>query len=242
MRMTVLMAMMLAACSTSVLAADDDPGETCPEPKIALPDYPANAIRAGRQGTVVLEARFDDCGRVLEPRVKTGSRHRELDEAALAAAQKSVLSPEQRAEAVDGWFAWPVDFSVDSSIVSKPVDWPRTHRRAHYVLDEPLDPEIPVSEWYAQKLEMEQKVVRTPVLPLSHTFRQVQGEDGVEYWLFIPDRATNLPMFAMRYRTVMQDGRPEVRMSMRCQFPEEECESIQAVLRERGLPMSRPRD
>jgi len=48
----------------------------------SLPPYPPSALRAGHQGTVVLQVLVDVDGRPLRVEVDTGSGYRELDDAA----------------------------------------------------------------------------------------------------------------------------------------------------------------
>lgn len=237
MRMGMIMTGLLAVLPALHAQAQGATG-TCPEPKLAQPTYPLEALRAARQGAAVVEVRTDGCGRVLEARLKTRTRHADLNEAALDAARRSILSPDKRAEAVDGWVSWPIEFSVDSSLVSKPVAWPRTHRSARFVVDAPLEGEADVATLKAGMREMEEGVVRPPVLPLRHVFRQVQGEQGIEFWLFIAD-GDHTDRLAMRYRPVIEEDVPVVRMAMRCEFPEADCASFQKILVERGLPMAK---
>lgn len=218
-----------------------DAGMACPEPKIAVPRYPPDAVRAARQGAVMVEGRVDECGRVVEARIRKATRHSDLNDAALAAAQESILPADRRAGAVDGWIAWPIDFKVDSSQASRPVDWPRTHRRARYVLDAPLDPAVSVAALKAEKREMMPNTLRPPVLPLRHEFRQVRDGDEVAFWLFLSD-GHGVAKLAARYRTVIEDDGPVVRVAMRCEFETHECADLQRVLVQRGLPMAKPLD
>lgn len=241
MRNLVLMLLAGAGCVFPLSVHAQDDALACPEPKMATPRYPPDAIRAARQGTAVVEARVDDCGRVLEARIQKSTRHSDLNEAALAAANASIVPPDKRVEAVDGWVAWPIDFKVDSSLVSRRVDWPRTHRKARYVADAPLDPAISVLEWKAQKIEMTPNTVRPPVLPLRHEFRQVRDGENIEFWLFVPDN-DGVAKLAARYRTVIENEEPVVRVAMRCEFSEEECAGLQQAFVQRGLPMAKPLD
>lgn len=52
------------------------------------PPYPAKAVRAGLEGTVLLEVLVDTDGRPLEVTIARGSGHRELDRAALRHVQE----------------------------------------------------------------------------------------------------------------------------------------------------------
>lgn len=229
-------AMLLAAAPA---CAQDATGiaPDCPAPKMAVPVYPVDALRSRRQGEVVVEAKTDACGRVLEARIQVPSRHKDLNAAALDAAHRSILAADKRDTAVDGWVAWPIDFSIDDSSTSKPVDWPRTHRVARYVVDDSLDQSIGVAAYRERMVDMEAGVVRPPVVNLRHAFRQVQGEAGLEFWLFLSiDDASSV---AARYRPVLEDGEPVVRMALRCELEASQCASLQKALLERGLPMSR---
>lgn len=50
--------------------------------------YPAEAVRRGLEGDVMLQLSLDDAGRVLSAEVVTSSGHAILDRAALAAARQ----------------------------------------------------------------------------------------------------------------------------------------------------------
>ena len=69
----------------------------------------------------------------------------------------------------------------------------------------------------------------------SILFRQ-SGDDPVEYWLFVyrkPD-----PTVAVRYRLVMEEGEPVVRMAFLCDSAPRTCAHDRKFLK-KGLPFAR---
>lgn len=70
-----------------------------PRPKRAIrPDYPKGARQRGEQGSVVVEIRVDERGRVDDVKVVASSGFLELDEAAIRAAKQAKFSPARSGE------------------------------------------------------------------------------------------------------------------------------------------------
>lgn len=107
-------------------AGDAEAGPASPDPgplpaaglayaEASAPPYPRAALRAGHQGTVLLQVLVDVDGRPLEVRIERGSGYRQLDEA----ARRHVLrhwrfQPALRdGRAVQAIGLVPVDFRLD---------------------------------------------------------------------------------------------------------------------------------
>ncbi len=71
------------------------------------PEYPPQAIRLGQQGTVLLQARLDDEGRVAELQLVRSSGVAVLDRAALAAVRRWQFQP-----AADSWSETVREFQI----------------------------------------------------------------------------------------------------------------------------------
>lgn len=71
------------------------------------PVYPVDAMRAGHQGTTLIEVQVTDDGVVTDARVVQSSGYRELDRAALESAYKWHLDP-----AAGSRQTWPVNFAL----------------------------------------------------------------------------------------------------------------------------------
>jgi len=69
-----------------------------PLPDNPIPDYPASAARAGRQGVVFVLMDIDSTGRVANVSVGRSSGHADLDRAALAAARRWTFRPARRGD------------------------------------------------------------------------------------------------------------------------------------------------
>jgi protein TonB len=106
-------------------ASDTGPVETTFEPGppematlaydvAPAPRYPRNALRSGREGTVLLRVLVDDAGRPQEVVVETSSGHRDLDRAALQQVlERWRFHPAQRnGRAVAAYALVPVEFRV----------------------------------------------------------------------------------------------------------------------------------
>jgi protein TonB len=81
----------------------------------APPRYPLVARRKGWEGTVVIELRVSDSGRVQEARIEKSSGYAILDDAALGAVRSWRIAPNGRADAASLKFTVPVIFKLTPS-------------------------------------------------------------------------------------------------------------------------------
>lgn len=78
------------------------------------PQYPAEAIKAGETGTVLLVVAIDDQGRVQGLRIDRSSGHDDLDRAALAAAARWTFQPAvEHGKPVASRVRVPIAFALD---------------------------------------------------------------------------------------------------------------------------------
>jgi periplasmic protein TonB len=79
------------------------------------PDYPAQAVRQGWQGTVLLRVRVLASGAVDGVEVLKTSGKKLLDDEAIATVQRWQFAPSTRgSEAVDGFATVPIEFKLDT--------------------------------------------------------------------------------------------------------------------------------
>jgi protein TonB len=79
------------------------------------PDYPAQAVRQGWQGTVLLRVRVLASGTVEAVEVVKSSGKKLLDDAAIDTVQRWVFAPSTRGSAaIDGFATVPIEFKLDS--------------------------------------------------------------------------------------------------------------------------------
>jgi protein TonB len=79
------------------------------------PDYPAQAVRQGWQGTVLLRVRVLASGTVEAVEVIKSSGKKLLDDAAIDTVQRWVFAPSTRGSAaIDGFATVPIEFKLDS--------------------------------------------------------------------------------------------------------------------------------
>lgn len=79
------------------------------------PDYPAQAVRQGWQGTVLLRVRVLASGTVDAIEVIRSSGKKLLDDAAIATVQRWVFAPSTRGSAaIDGFATVPIEFKLDT--------------------------------------------------------------------------------------------------------------------------------
>jgi protein TonB len=79
------------------------------------PDYPAQAVRQGWQGTVLLRVRVLQSGTVESVEVVRSSGKKLLDDAAIQTVQRWVFAPSTRGSTpVDGFATVPIEFKLDS--------------------------------------------------------------------------------------------------------------------------------
>ena len=75
------------------------------------PDYPALAVRAGWQGTVLLRVRVLSTGKVEAVEVKQSSGRKVLDDEAIRTVKQWLFTPSKRGDtAIDGWATVPIEF------------------------------------------------------------------------------------------------------------------------------------
>jgi len=79
------------------------------------PDYPAQAVRQGWQGTVLLRVRVLQTGAVESVEVVRSSGKKLLDDAAIQTVERWVFAPSTRGDApIDGFATVPIEFKLDS--------------------------------------------------------------------------------------------------------------------------------
>lgn len=232
--------------SGTVHAAADDAGaapakaSSCPAPVRDAPVYPEDMLRTNQQGSAVLDLRVDACGRVTSVELGRSSGLAPLDDAAVAAARTWVLDAGALAGAQDGRLSVPVDFTLPRLRSYPHVgndDWPKSHRRPRYVADDLPDHATP--EHVLEHYDLQPQAVLTPPYPYVRNmlFRQ-RGDDPVEYWLFmyVDGRAR----VAARYRLVMENGDPVVRLAIACEGTAKHCARDRKLLM-KGLPFAKAR-
>lgn len=242
----LLTAAFLAALVAPGATAAPTPVDACPEPVQARPVYPPDLIRRGKRGTSVVAYRTDECGRVLEALVDRSSGHALLDREALAAVRASVLSAQERAAAVDGWHSRELVFNFNEitdaplqKIAFKRVDWPKSHRRPEYRLAGPIEGEAEAEALGTGLRDMEAGVIRQPVMNVPHSFLQVEGREGLEFWLLLRNE-TGRHVVAAHYRPLFDEGQPVVWISTRCELSPEQCQRLEQTFLG-GLPFARAR-
>ena len=252
--MSVLVLMLALAVAPSPGAAE------CPPPFMALPRYPGKQLMGNVAGTTLVLARIDDCGRVVEAKVSEGSGVSALDEEALVTVRSWVLSEAQRKQVGGGpWVKMPVKFGGVSTVSVQAPNWPRTHRSPRYLADDQA------IGFDTVKAFLEAKVVRTNPVLKSPYASSVDGSgnrvsigfyadatDPMTFWLSYfmqpPDvvgsdgmqrQSAAPPVAIARYRLVMEDGKPVVRVGLLCERAADECERLRGFLL-KGLPIAKP--
>lgn len=258
---TALLGFALSLSAPQAPAIDEPPAAAaaCPAPVTVPPRYPVDDLRAGRTGTVVVGARFDDCGRVLETRVdrRTG-RGKGFAAAARASVEASVLDPAKRAGAVDGWAQVEVRFGGVRTVGEvREIPWPRSHRQPRYLPDDQPLPFADIAAFRAAAITDEQGLMRSPYASatdaagqrISTQLRPERADPSV-FWLSYVVQSAPSPDPAMplgglrtialaRYRLAWEGGEPVVRLRLLCEQPAPACEQLRAFLFE-GLPFARP--
>lgn len=253
------LALVLAAGAPEAPAAADTPEATaCPAPRTVQPRYPLKQARENKTGLVLVGARFDACGRVVETRVDKSSGITAFDEAALVSVAGYVLSAEQQAKAEDGWVQAPVRFGGFRTVVPRDIPWPKSHRKPRYLPDEQPFPFDSLAAFKAARPDATDvtynppyRMAGNPAQGFVHTSLVPDAGDPAVFWfrytLQPPHPASDTePLGAStlvgvaRYRLVMEDREPVVRLSLLCERTAEECERLRAFLFE-GLPFAKPR-
>ena len=228
----------------------------CPPAAMVWPRYPAKQLRGGTPGKTIVLARIDECGRVVEAKVDTGSGHMELDAAALAAAKASVLSPEQMARVPTGWVKLPFAFSRAKTITPVAPDWPKSHKRPRYLPDDqPMGYETIAA--LSEARLMRDVMLKSPYASVGlggptqvTTWFHQERDNPRHFWLAytvltsVPDgaggRRYDSDTVAMaRYRLVEENGESVVRLGLLCEATPEECSQLSTFLF-KGLPIARP--
>ena len=232
--------MMAAAVATTPAFAQALPGAATP-PCVAgkplrFPDYPVEMAARGISGNVVLDLTIDRCGRVLDARLKQTDK-RAFNDAALASVKGVTLPESLRANAIDGHVALPIAFNLGPTLSYQKVDWPKTHLRPRYEMDD-------VAMAYASADAANKAIQSSPDLvwpspyPVQSRFVQVGEPGGREFWPFtMKSGSVNV---AAHYRPVMVEGEPVVKLAMRCEDTAEACSKAQEFLLQ-GLPFAKAR-
>lgn len=228
----------LSSPPTLADATKSSSDEACPPPKaFAAPGFPPDLLRRGASGSVELELHVDTCGQVIHAGVLKGSQHAQFNDSAIASVQGAVLNAAQMATVQEGRFRLQIDFRKPTEIIPRRLDWPSTHRRPRYLVDEqPLG----FDSVSAAGDAMSESADHPWLSPYpGHLSRVVQlGDEGErEFWLFLK---RNPSVTVVRYRPVMEEGLPVVRVAMLCEESREECEQTREMLM-RGLPFARAR-
>ena len=233
-----LLGMLLAppASATDAAGAATDESQ-CPAAVRVAPSYPQDMIEQGQGGTVLLDAVVDECGRVMRTEVKTGSGFPSLDQAAQVAVAQWVVGIDDRSNTADGHLEIPVAFNMEPAEKLRygDPDWPSSHKRAPYVLEELSGFKSP-AEVLATYHFSPDRMIAAPYPGVRNILFRQSGDDPVEYWLFIyrkPD-----PTVAVRYRLVMENGEPVVRMAFLCDNTSRSCARDRKFLK-KGLPFAR---
>jgi TonB family protein len=251
--MSALMLMLALAVAPSPGAAD------CPPPVMAPPHYPAKQLRDGVSGTTIVLARIDACGRVVEAKVSEGSGQSALDDAALETVRGWVLSQAQREKVGGPWVKMPVRFAGMTTIVPQAPDWPKSHRRPVYLADDQGIGFATIAAFDAANVVRTEPMLKSPYAStydgsgnrISTPF-MADAADGSTFWLSYlmqppptrgadgEPRASRTQQVAVaRYRLVMEDGKPVVRVGLLCERAADECERLQDFLL-KGLPIAKP--
>lgn len=230
----------------------------CPAPRLGTPRYPADLARGNKQGLVLVGARIDDCGRVLETRVDESSGREAFDKSALAAVASYVLNPVQRSKAVDGWVQVPIKFGGIRTVNDvRKIPWPRSHRKPRYLTDDQGLPFASIEAFKEAAVEDIEGVMAPPYGSVRDTegrryttsLRQDRNDPSVfwfRYTMHPPRPSSSTEPFGpqetvaiARYRLVQEGGEPVVRLGILCERPEDECARLREFLFQ-GLPFAKP--
>ena len=237
MKWDLLFLGLLAFLPCSVFALQTET-TACPKPVMPKVYMPSDAVRGSYKGEVILAVRFDDCGRVLEAKLQKRSRYQSINDMVLSRSKGMVLSEEQRANSVDGWYSSVISFegqSMPENVKQKALDWPKTHSNPRYVLDDaPMGFD---SVDLADKAirESDENILRPPLYQFVHRTVQVDSEAGREFWLFIASQG--IKKVAARYRPVIENGEALVKFGMLCDLEQSQCDAVRGLLL-KGLPMA----
>ena len=232
--------------------------EECPAPRVVQPRYPLDLARANKTGLVLVGARFDDCGRILETRIDKSSGRKLFDQSALDSVAKYVLSAGQRAKGADGWVQVPVKFGGFRNVEASKIPWPRSHRKPVYLADEQSIPFGSIAAFEDAKVTNNDDVLHPPygmsrdaAGQLMRTWMYPDRKDPDVFWLAyiiqppLPasptePMASSVTAAIARYRLVEEDGVPVVRLGLLCERPADECQRLGEFLF-KGLPFAKAR-
>lgn len=227
----------------------------CPEPRTVLPRYPVDLARANKSGLVLVGARFDDCGRIVETRIDESSGRKPFDASAEDSVALYVLSPEQRAKAQDGWVQVPVKFGGFRNVEARKIPWPRSHRKPRYLPETQALPFDSIQAFKDAGVTDQSHFLHPPYGRsadasgrIMQTWMHPEKEDPSVFWLKYniqpPLNASpadrTITAAIARYRLVEEDGVPVVRLGMLCERPADECERLREFLF-KGLPFAKAR-
>ena len=254
------LAALLAAVSPTAPSAPaaEAPVADCPPPKLYPPRFPADMLRAGKSGVAKVRASIDGCGRVLSVELAESSGQGKLNDAALEAVSGYVLTPAMTARAVDGVVVLPIRFGRVETVDLEKPDWPKSHARPRYLVDDASIPFATISAFQeadtlraTPALEPPYGASRQKDGGLVVTWFQRDRVDPATWWLTYtishppppfgraPVEATGTVAVA-RYRLGEVDGVPVVRLALLCERPAEECDALRAFLM-KGLPFAKAR-
>jgi TonB family protein len=214
----------------------------CPRKGMQPPRYPPEAFMKGVTGKVMLSLAVDECGRVLDARIAKGSGSKALDKASIEAAKGWVLgptTPEARAKMVDGRIETPTEFKLGDGSWSRPtprnMGWPSTHKRPRYVLEPGGEfPSVEAAEETARAPT--ERSYPPPYDGLPGSFLATGTKAQPEFWL-LPFTDGRIDL-AVRYRPVMENGEPVVRLLVVCAKPPAMCATDESFLM-KGLPFAK---
>ncbi|GAB3513564.1 energy transducer TonB [Pseudoxanthomonas daejeonensis] len=232
---------MLLALASGAAPAEDMAAATagaCPFPAYVEPVYPESMRQQELGGEVLLDLSVDTCGRVTQARVKRGSGHPSLDEAALVAARRWVLNPADRARAAGGRIEVPLAFGMERPKIYAygPHGWPKSHKRVRYVQD--VLPGYESPQQVLDRYPLDPASMITPPYPSLRSMFFRQRSDPDEYWLFVYLQGE--PRMATRYRLGSVGDEPVVRVAYLCDATPATCEQDRKMIM-RGLPFARAR-
>jgi TonB family protein len=236
-RIAAALVFAMAAAPLSAQQASAERTDSCaPGTPLRPPNYPVEMAARGLSGSVVLDLAIDTCGRVLDARLKQADK-RAFNDAALASVKGVTLPESVRANAIDGHVALPIAFNLGPILSYQKVDWPKTHRRPRYEVDD-----VPMTYTNAdaanKAIQSSPDLVWPSPYPVQSRFVQVGDPGGREFWLFtLKSGSVNV---AAHYRPVMVEGEPVVKLAMRCDDTAEACAKAQEFLL-LGLPFAKAR-
>lgn len=226
----------LLSLTTSSFASEITPenaGSECQTPmakKILTPRYPAEALRDGIGGKVVVVAWIDRCGRVVKSEIIKSSGNKLLNAAALEAANNSIFRPEENSEQQLFRLELPYGFTADSELRLEKAVWPASHKKAYFILDEQ-------SKSFASVQAAFDSVAGQPHRLISKQsmldMRQLKNKNG-DVWLFLSDSSTYKFKIAALYQRI-QAEKPTVSVQVFCDQSIKDCDLIKDQLLKSGL-------